>query len=151
MRGEPEKGTRSFQFVFDGFFSGRFSSTCNEAIGAKVITFRREPIGWFRQLAFTLKLITVRPTYTALLYWSRSGVRCLTRTSVPNFDVLSSRRNFPFSSLIFAWHRLTDMSFIRRSLSCPRPSLKTLFWGAGRIMCMIRELFFSCDRLSSTM
>jgi hypothetical protein len=67
--------------------------------------------------AFTEKFITVRPTCTALLYPGRRGVLYLTKTKVPNLLWLSSSMNLPFSSLILAWQRDTEISLIRRSLS----------------------------------
>jgi hypothetical protein len=86
-----------------------------------------------------------------LLKPGSSGVLCLIRTKVPNLLWLSSSMNFPFSSLILAWQRETEMSLMRRSLSWPLPSLNTSFYGDGRIMWMIRDVFFSWFKLSSTM
>ncbi|TNV82169.1 hypothetical protein FGO68_gene9335 [Halteria grandinella] len=43
-------------------------------------------------MAFTLKLMTVRPICTALLQPGIRGVRCLMSTRVPNLERLSSRQ-----------------------------------------------------------
>ena len=127
------------------------ATLCASVIGVRLLFLPliEAPLG--RPLALAEKFMTVRPTCTALLYAGKRGVLYLTSTNVPNLEVLSSRRNLPFSSFILAWHRLTEMSFILRSLSWPRPNLKMLLEGPGLIIWMILLLFFSYDRLSRTM
>lgn len=114
--GNLGRDAASIVYIIDALATCYTAEVC-AAVRHALLAFALIDAPLVRQLAFAEKFITVRPTCTALLYAGRRGVLYLTRTNVPNFEVLSSRRNFPLSSFILAWHRLTEISFIRRSLS----------------------------------
>mmetsp|Transcript_60745 Transcript_60745/g.124006 ORF Transcript_60745/g.124006 Transcript_60745/m.124006 type:complete len:205 (+) Transcript_60745:24-638(+) len=79
---------------------------------------------------------TVRPIWMEMLLPGSSKRGFFMATSVPNFELLSSRRNWPRWKRIVAWQREIDTSAMRTSLSWPRPSLRT--FSAREITCRPR-------------
>ena len=109
--------------------------------------------GW-ASCSLTVKLITLRPIYMALVRSGSSYIwSFLVWMRVPNLERLSSSWNWPVMRLYLTrvWHLETEMSHMRISLSWPLPILNT--WRCspglssasrfGLMICTIRFVFFS--------